>query len=79
MAEAIEAVVHGTDDRSHVVGRRIEQIKLPSGASIVAVVRDEKVIMAHHDTAIESEDHVIVFLSDRRHIEAVQRLFQTET
>ncbi len=34
--------------------------------------------MAHHDTAIEAEDHVIIFLSDRRHIEAVERLFQSD-
>jgi trk system potassium uptake protein len=78
LAEAIEAVVHGTQERSQVVGRRLEQIKLPSGANIVAVVRGDKVIMAHHDTTIETEDHVIVFLSDRRHVDAVERLFQTE-
>jgi trk system potassium uptake protein TrkA len=71
-------VVHGTQDRSQVVGRRIDQLKLPSGASIVAVVRGEQVIMAHHDTIIAAEDHVIVFLSDRRHVDAVERLFQTE-
>jgi trk system potassium uptake protein TrkA len=77
-AEALEAVVHGSQDRSQVVGRRLEQISLPSGASIIAIVRGENVIMAHHDTKIETEDHVIVFLSDRRHIDAVERLFQTE-
>ena len=77
-AEAIEAVVHGTQERSQVVGRRLEQIKLPSGASIVAIVRGENVIMAHHDTKFETEDHVIIFLTDRRHIDAVERLFQTE-
>jgi trk system potassium uptake protein TrkA len=44
----------------------------------VAVVRGEQVIMAHHDTQIEAEDHVIVFLTDRRYIEAVQRLFQVD-
>jgi len=77
-AEALEAVVHGTQDRSQVVGRRLEQITLPSGASIIAIVRGENVIMAHHDTKIETEDHVIVFLSDRRHIDAIERLFQTE-
>jgi len=77
-AEAIEAVVHGNQERSQVIGRRLEQIKLPSGASIVAIVRGENVIMAHHDTRIESEDHVIIFLTDRRHIDAVERLFQTE-
>jgi len=28
---------------------------------------------------IEAEDHVIIFLSDRRHIDAVSRLFQIDT
>lgn len=77
-AEAIEAVVHGSEDRSRIVGRTVEQIELPAGASIVAVVRGENVIMAHHDTAIQAEDHVILFLSDRRHIDAVARLFQSD-
>ncbi len=77
-AEAIEAVVHGTQGRSRVIGRPLEQIELPEGASIVAIVRGERVIMAHHDTRIEAEDHVILFLTDRRHIDAVSRLFQSE-
>jgi len=78
-AEAIEAVVHGNQSRSRVIGRQLEQIALPQGASIVAIVRGERVIMAHHDTTIEAEDHVIIFLSDRRHIDAVSRLFQSDT
>ena len=77
-AEALETVVHGPADRSRVVGRTIEEIAMPDGASVSAIVRGEKVIIAHHDTRIEEEDHVIVFLADRRHVEAVQRLFQTE-
>jgi len=77
-AEAIEAVVHGTQGRSRVIGLPIEHIELPAGASIVAIVRGERVIMAHHDTTIEAEDHVIIFLSDRRHIDAVSRLFQSD-
>src|SRR6185312_1582376 len=77
-AEAIEAVVHDSQGRSPLVGRRLEQIALPQGASIVAMVRGEKVLMAHHDTVVEPEDHLIIFLSDRRHVEAVERLFQSE-
>ncbi len=77
-AEAIEAVVHGSEGRSALVGKRLEQVALPQGASIIAMVRGERVIMAHHDTTIEPEDHLIIFLSDRRHIEAVERLFQSE-
>lgn len=74
-AEALEAIVHGDDRSSHVVGKRIDEIKLPDGASIGAVVRGETVIMAHHDTVLHCDDHVILFLSDRRHVEAVERLF----
>jgi trk system potassium uptake protein TrkA len=77
-AEALETVVHGTRENSRVVGRRIEEIEMPNGAAIVALVRGEKVVIAHHDTVIESEDHVIAFLSDRRQIEAMQRLFHSD-
>ena len=75
-AEAIEAVAHGNSDESKVVGRSIEDIELPKGAAIVAVVRGEQVMIAHHDTVIESDDHVIMFLTDRRKIEYLEKLFQ---
>jgi len=74
-AEALEAVVHGDESSSRVVGKRVEQIQLPEGTSIGAIVRGEEVMMAHHDTVVQSDDHVILFLSDRRHLEAVERLF----
>ncbi len=75
-AEAIEAIAHGTEKDSKVVGRAIEDIELPKGAAIVALVREEEVIMAHHDTVIQSDDHVIMFLTDRRRIERLEKLFQ---
>ena len=75
-AEAIEAVAHGNSDNSRVVGRSIDEIKLPPGTTIAAVVRGEEVIIAHHDTVIETDDHVILFLSDKKCIQQVERLFQ---
>jgi trk system potassium uptake protein len=74
-AEAIEVIVHGSERSCRVINKRIEQIPLPEGASIGAIVRADQVIMAHHDTVIEADDHVILFLADRRHIEAVEKLF----
>jgi trk system potassium uptake protein TrkA len=74
-AEALEIIVHGSDRSSRVVGKRIEEIKLPEGATLGAIVRGDEVIMAHHDTTIEADDHVILFLADRRQVEAVERLF----
>jgi trk system potassium uptake protein TrkA len=75
-AEAIEAIAHGDESSSKVVGRAIEQIHLPKGASIGAIVRGDQVIMAHHDTVIESEDHVILFLQDKLKVPDVEKLFQ---
>ena len=75
-AEAIEAVAHGDNKTSKVVGRAVEDLKLPPGTTIGAIVRGEDVIIAHHDTLIESDDHVILFLADKRHIPDVEHLFQ---
>tara|TARA_Y100001934_G_C12128563_1_gene666717 strand:- start:339 stop:914 length:576 start_codon:yes stop_codon:yes gene_type:complete len=75
-AEAIEAVAHGDQRTSKVVGRSIEDIKLPPGATIGAIVRGKKVIIAHHDTIIEADDHVILFLADKRRVTEVEQLFQ---
>ncbi len=75
-AEAIEAVAHGDKKSSKVVGRAIEDIKLPVGTNIGAIVRDDKVIIAHHDTVIEADDHVILFVVDKERIPDVERLFQ---
>jgi trk system potassium uptake protein TrkA len=75
-AEAIEAVAFGDKRSSRVVGRSVEEIDLPPGTTIPAIVRGEEVIIAHHDTVINEHDHVILFVPDKRQIAAVERLFQ---
>jgi len=75
-AEAIEAVAHGDSGASKVVGRKIEDLDLPRGTSIVTLVRGDQVMMAHHDTVIETDDHVILFMTDRRKIDKIENLFQ---
>jgi trk system potassium uptake protein TrkA len=75
-AEALEAVVHGDRDSCRLTGRRVEEIELPAGTTIGAVVRGGEVLMAHHDTRIEAEDHVIVFVTDKKTLPRVEKLFQ---
>jgi trk system potassium uptake protein TrkA len=75
-AEALELVAHGDRQSSKVVGRRIEEIDLPKGATIGAIVRGAEVIMGHHDSVIESEDHVIVFVINKQMIGKIEKLFQ---
>ena len=75
-AEAIEAIAHGNKNSSGVVGRMIEEIALPPATSIGALVRGDKVILAHHDTVIEAEDHVILLVADKKQVPEIERLFQ---
>jgi trk/ktr system potassium uptake protein len=75
-AEAIEAVAHGDRQSSSVVGRTIDEIGLPANTSIGAIVREDNVIIAHHDTIIEAEDHVILLVADKKRVPEVERLFQ---
>ncbi len=75
-AEALEAVVHGDRESCRCVGRRIDEIDLPKGATIAAIVRGDEVIMAHHDTMIQAEDHVIIFVTDKKTLPRVEKLFQ---
>lgn len=75
-AEAIEAIAHGDKNSSQVVGRLLEDIELPPGTTIGAILRGDEVIMAHHDTIIEAEDHVIMIVTNKRHVRDVERLFQ---
>ncbi len=84
-AEVLEVVARGDRKNSKVVGRRIEQIALPAGAVIGAIVRElpdgeggarAEVVIPHHDTEIRSDDHVIVFVPRKRMLRQVEKLFQ---
>ncbi len=75
-AEALEAIAHGDEKSSKVVGRAVEDIALPPDVQISALVRGDDVIIAHHDTVIEADDHVILFATDRTQIPQIEKLFQ---
>lgn len=75
-AEAIEAIAHGDELSSKLIGRKIEDIDLPPGTNIGAIVRGDEVVIAHDDIVVESGDHVVLFLVDKERIKDVEKLFQ---
>lgn len=75
-AEAIEVIAHGDKRTSRVIGRKLGKIKLPPATTIGAIVRNKAVIIASDDIVIEAEDHILMLLSDKRYIPAVEKLFQ---
>jgi trk system potassium uptake protein TrkA len=74
-AEAIEVTAHGDSRSSKVVGRRLDELSLPSSVTVGAILRGDAVLMAHGHVVIEADDHVILFLTDRTQISAVEKLF----
>lgn len=75
-AEAIELVVHGDEMTSHVIGRRLDELSLPSSCFIAAIVRDESVHIARDDFILASGDHVILMVLKKRDVRQVESLFQ---
>jgi trk system potassium uptake protein TrkA len=74
-AEAIEAIAHGDHKSSKVIGRRLDEINLPQGATIGAIVRHNEVLIAHDHLRVQPDDHVIMFLVDKSRVREVEKLF----
>ncbi len=93
-AEAMEAIVRGDRKTCRMAGRRIDEVGLPKGAQVGAIVRGlhksdgsridaygdaearPEVIIAHHDTVVLPNDHVIIFVPRKRMVREVEKLFQ---
>ena len=73
-SEVIEVIAHGDRQTSKLVGRTINEIRLPSGATIGAIVRGDDVLIDREDIVIEDNDHLIIFLSDRKSINDIEKL-----
>jgi hypothetical protein len=38
--------------------------------------RNQRVLMPHHDLVIETDDHLVMFIPNKRQVRDVERLFQ---
>jgi trk system potassium uptake protein TrkA len=75
-AEAIEAIAHRSDTAKSVVGLRVDQINVPDGVILGALIREKEVIPVHHDTVFSEGDHVVMFALDKKLIRAIEDFFQ---
>lgn len=74
-AEALEAIAHDHDE-SNAVGKKVEEIDLPEGSFITAIVSHAGEIKAvHKSTIIEPDDHVVVFIDNRDTIGDIETIF----
>lgn len=77
-AEAMEVIVHGSENTSEIIGKEICQIDWPKDITIGCIIRDEQVIIAHKSLVIEAQDHVILFLTNPDSATTVANLFSPE-
>lgn len=77
-AEVLEVIIHGDEHNSRLVGRRIDALSLPRGCNICAILRDGQVLMAHHDTVLHAEDHLIIFVHGRHRVRQIEKLTQVK-
>ncbi|MGD0960723.1 MAG: Trk system potassium transporter TrkA [Methylomonas sp.] len=75
-AEAIEAIAHRSKNAVSVVGQRVDQVNLPEGVILGALIRQSEVIPVHHDTVFAEGDHVVMFALNKRLIKAIEGYFQ---
>ena len=75
-AEAIEAVAkESPSGKVSSIGKELGEISLPEGATIGALIRDNKGKIAHDHVHLRENDHVIVFLTDKTAIKQVKEIF----
>ena len=89
VAEALEIVARGDRKSSRVVGRKIGDLSLPENVHIGLIVRGlhgeaqespplglPQVVVPHSHTVIESNDHIVFFLPNKRLVRDVEKLFR---
>ena len=57
------------------IGKALGEISLPEGATIGAIIRGNKGKIAHDHVHLRENDHVIVFLTDKKVIKQVKETF----
>jgi len=77
-AEAMEVVLHGSENSSKVIGKRLIDIPWPEKVTVGAIVREGEVLFARKDLVLEAEDHIILFAADPKTVDTVYALFAQE-
>ena len=81
-SEALEIIAHGSKKSSKVVGKQLQEIAFPQGVSVGAIVRgegeDAKILMAEPDLTVVAEDHLILFIPNKKMIPRIEQLFAVD-
>ena len=75
-AEAIETLAkESPSGKESCIGKELGEISLPEGATIGALIRGNKAKIAHDHVHLRENDHVIVFLTNKKYLKEVKNIF----
>ena len=75
-AEALEIIIHGDKDTSSLIGKQMSSITWPSRIKLFGIIREDKTFIPQPDTIIETEDHLLFVVLDKRQIPDLEKLMQ---
>jgi trk system potassium uptake protein len=75
-AEAIETIAKASPSgKESCIGKELGAISLPEGVTIGALIRDNKGKIAHDHVHLRENDHVILFLTNKKCLKEVKSIF----
>jgi trk system potassium uptake protein len=77
-AEAIEVVAHGDKNTSKVIGRTVNELELPPETEVIAITRLNDVMLEISEEKINTHDHLILLVKNKRYIRQIEQLFQVD-
>ncbi len=75
-AEVIEVQANGDSESSKIVGRSVNAVAWPESIKVCALAQKKKLSLMPASDIIESGDHLILFVADKKHIRALKQLVQ---
>ncbi|WP_028357218.1 Trk system potassium transporter TrkA [Brackiella oedipodis] len=77
-SEAVEFEVVGDENDSNITGRKTSDVRWPRSSVLAAIIREDKVIIPEPDTVFKQGDHVVIYATNRKVMERVEKLFQVK-
>ena len=73
--EIIEVSINEASEKSKIIGKQVNQIDIPKDIVICCILRNEKFIFDIEKTIIENDDHLILYIANKKSVSEVENLF----
>ncbi|AEE26240.1 Trk system potassium transporter TrkA [Francisella hispaniensis] len=73
----VELKVHGQDNMSTVIGKKINELKLPQGLEILAIMKVDNIPRFYADNfLVQDQDRLIIKVDNKNALQTLEKLFQ---